>query len=92
MGVGAHDGGHAAVEEPAHPDLLARRLGVHVDEDVVDLALELAEHGVDLDERGAPGAQVEVAAEVDHPEAHAVALDDRPAAARAASAGSWPGE
>jgi len=38
--VGADDPGHAPVEEPAHADLLAGRLGVEVDEDVVDLALE----------------------------------------------------
>jgi len=80
--VGAEDGGDAAVEVPAQADLLARRLGVHVDEDVVDLALEAAEHRVDLDERRAAGAEVEVPREVDDPQAHAVALHDREAVAR----------
>ena len=81
VGVGAHHGGHPAVEEPAHPDLLAGRLGVDVDQDVVDLALELAEDGVDLDEGRAARAQEEVAAEVDDSQPRAVALDDRPAVA-----------
>ena len=41
-------------------DLLAGRLGVHVDEHVVDLR-QLVERGVDLGERRAAGVQVEVA-------------------------------
>ena len=57
---------------------------MHVDEDVVDVA-ELAERDLDLGERRAPGAQVEVAAEVDHAEAHAVALDHAHPAARLAA-------
>jgi len=80
--VRADDGRDAAVEVPAQADLLARRLGVHVDEDVVDLALEAAEDRVDFDERRAAGAEVEVPREVDDPEAHAVALHDREAVAR----------
>ena len=48
--VGADHGGHAAVEEPAHRDLLARRLGVHVDEHVVG-AGDLAQRVVDGGER-----------------------------------------
>jgi len=74
-------GAHAAVEEPAEPDLLACRLGVHVDEHVVDVAVEVGEHRLDLDERGAPGAQVQVARQVDHPEAYALVLHDAPSAA-----------
>ncbi len=66
----------AAVEKPAERDLLARRLGVEVDEHVVDLAVELAQGHVDVGERRAPGAQEEVAAEVHDAEADAVALDD----------------
>jgi len=80
--VGADDGRDAAVEIPAQADLLARRLGVHVDEDVVDLPLEAAEDRVDLDECRAAGAEVEVPREVDDPEAHAAALHDREAVAR----------
>ena len=44
---------HAAVEVPAHPHLLAGRLGVHVDEHVVDLALERVQRRVGLAERRA---------------------------------------
>jgi len=77
--VGAHHGGHAPVEEPAEADLLARGLGVHVDEHVIDLTVEAAEDRLDLHEGGAPGAQVEVARQVDHAEPDAAALDDRPA-------------
>ena len=46
------------------------------------LPSQLVEDRVDLGERGAPGAQEDVALEVDHAEAHAVALDD---------ALPWPG-
>jgi hypothetical protein len=80
--VRADDRGHAAVQMPAQADLLARRLGVHVDEDVVDLAVELREHVLDLDERGAARPQEEVAGQVDDPEPDPVALDDRVAAPR----------
>jgi len=73
--VGAHDGGHPPVEQPAQRDLLGRRLGVHVHEDVIDVAAELAQRGLDLRERRAARAQVEVPAQVHHAEAHAVALD-----------------
>jgi len=79
--VRADDPRHPPVEVPAQADLLARRLGVHVDEHVVDRALEPVEHRVDLDERRAPGAEVEVARQVDDAEAHPVALDDRVAVA-----------
>ena len=47
---------------------------MHVHEYVVDLA-ELAERHLDLGERRAAGAQVEIPAHVDHAEAHAAALD-----------------
>ena len=81
MRVGADDGRHAPVEVPAEADLLAGRLGMHVDEDVVGQAPEALEHGVDLDERRAARVQVEVAGEVHDAEADAVALDDRLAVA-----------
>jgi hypothetical protein len=58
--VRADDRRDAAVEVPAHRDLLARRLGVHVDEHVVAVG-EPLEHAVDLAERGMAGADVEVA-------------------------------
>src|SRR5205807_773412 len=61
------DGGHPAVEVPAEADLLAARLGVHVDEDVIDLA-KLADRGLDLGEGGPARLHVEVAREVDDPE------------------------
>jgi len=80
--VRADHRGHATVEVPAEADLLARRLGVHVDEHVVDAVAEALEHRVDLDERRPPGPQVEVAREVHDAEPHSVALDDRVAAAR----------
>jgi len=53
---------------------------VHVDDYVLD-ASEVGERHLDLGEGRAPGAQVEVAAEVDHAEAHAVSLDHASAAA-----------
>ena len=43
VGVRADDRGDAAVEVPAHRDLLARRLGMEVDEHVVGLAAQLLE-------------------------------------------------
>jgi len=43
-------GGHSAIEVPAHRDLLAGRLRVEVDEDVVDPPVELLEDRVDFDE------------------------------------------
>jgi len=78
--VGADDGRHAAIEVPAHGDLLAGRLGVHVDEHVVGLAAQLLQDLVDLQKRHAARAQEDVAAEIDHPEPHAVVLDHDPAA------------
>jgi len=74
--VGPDDGAHATVEEPAHADLLARCLGVHIDEDVVDAPAQVGQDRVDLDEGRAPGAQEEVARERDDAEAHAAAVDD----------------
>jgi len=73
--VGAKHRGDTPVQQPAHGDLLARRLGVHVDEDVIDPAAQLAERGLDLGKRGTARAQVQVPAEVDDAEAHSVALD-----------------
>jgi len=80
--VRADDGGDAPVEVPAHRDLLAGRLGMHVDEHVVGLAAQLLQDLVDLEERDTTRAQEDIAAEVHHCEAHAVALDDRPSAPR----------
>jgi hypothetical protein len=49
---------------------------MHVDEHVVHAAAQVAQHRVDLDERGPARAQEEVARERDDPEADAVAFDD----------------
>ena len=76
VGVGPHDRRGPAVEEPAHRDLLARRLGVHVDEDVVDAALESRQGRLGLLEEGVGGVDVEVALQAHDPQADAVALDD----------------
>jgi hypothetical protein len=73
--VGADDGGHPAVEQPAERDLLGGGLGVHVHEHVIDLWAQLAEGGLDLGERAAAGLQIEVAAEVDDAQPDAVALE-----------------
>jgi len=83
MGVGAHARGHAAVEVPAHSDLLARRLGVHVDEHVRRAPAQVRQRRVDLGERRARGRDEQGAREVDHGECHAVALEHRDAAAGA---------
>jgi hypothetical protein len=80
MRVRAHDGGHAAIQVPAHSDLLGGRLGVHVDEDVLDL-VELSKRDLDLREGRAASPQVEVSAEVDHTQAYAVVLDHTDASA-----------
>ena len=61
VGVRADDRGHLAVQVPAERDLLARDLGVHVDEDVV-AAGDLAQRLVDGDERGRARLQVHDAA------------------------------
>ncbi len=61
VGVRADDRGHAPVEVPAHPDLLARRLGVHVDEDVVGLSREGVQGGIGLGERRPPRVHEQVA-------------------------------
>jgi hypothetical protein len=81
VGVGAHHGGHPPVEIPAHADLLAGRLGVHVDDHVVDLVLERVQGGVDLGERRPSGVHEQVAAQRDHPQAHVIAGDHAPAVA-----------
>ena len=49
--VRAEDGGHAPVEVARQRDLLARRLGVEVDDDDRRLALRLLDEPVDDDER-----------------------------------------
>ena len=59
---------------PPQRDLLAGRLGVHVDEDVVGVA-QLSEGGLDRGEGGQRRVQVEVAAEVHHAELASVLFD-----------------
>ena len=60
--VGADDRRHAAVEVPAHRDLLARRLGVHVDEHVVDAARSACSAASTSGSAGRAGLHEEVAA------------------------------
>src|SRR4051794_15929249 len=79
VGVRAHDAGDAAVEQPAHGDLLAGRLGVEVQGDVG--GVEALDDRLRLGEGGAPAGQEDVARQVDDGEAQAVALDDRHARA-----------
>ena len=57
---------------------------MHVEEDVLDLS-QFAERDLDLGERRAPCAQVQVAAHVHHAEADAVVLDHGHAPARLAA-------
>jgi len=82
MGVRAQDRGDPPVEEPAERDLLARRLRVDVDQQVVDPTLEPPQRGLGLLEEGVRGVHVEVPGQVDDAQAHAVAGDDRLAPAR----------
>ena len=73
--MSADHGGHAAVQVPAHPDLLARRLGVHVDHDVVDPVAQVTERGVGLGEGRAAGIHEQVPRQRDDPEPHLAAGD-----------------
>jgi len=79
--VGAEHRGDAAVEVPAERHLLARHLGVEVDDDDVGLTFEAVEQGVGLDEGRASRLQLHGSAEVDHRDSAAADLDDRVAAA-----------
>ena len=89
--VRAHHRGHAPVEDaspsrpsPRSPRRACRRARGR-------RSPELPQRRLDLGERRAARAQVQVAAEVDDAQAHAVALDHARAVARAGCAGSWPG-
>jgi len=66
---------------PAHRDLLARRLRVHVDQHVIRAAVQLREHRVGLGERRARGLEVEHARQVHDRQPLPVLLDHAPAAA-----------
>ena len=59
---------HTAVEVPAHADLLARGLGVHVDQHVVDLATQLGEDRRPRRRPNRPAFRYKVAREVDDAE------------------------
>ena len=83
VGVRPDARGHAPVEVPAHRDLLAGRLRVHVDEHGVGSVAQLGERGIRVRERRADGLQVHEAGQVDHAQAHAVPLDHGVPAARA---------
>jgi len=78
--MGSEDGGDAAVEVPADRHLLARHLGVEVDDHRI--LLVVAEDRIDGVEGGAGDAQADTAAEVDHPHPHPARLDHGVAAAR----------
>ena len=81
VGVGAEHGGHAAVEVPAHRDLLARHLGVEVDDhDLGAAPLELGELGVGGGERGASDGQLQLAAQVEDADLAPADLVDQRAA------------
>jgi len=77
--VGPEHGGDPAVEVPPHRHLLARHLGVEVDED--EVGLDLLEDAVDLVEGRAGDLEADGAAEVDHAGAAAPDLDHGVAAA-----------
>jgi len=80
VGVRPEHSGDAPVEVPAERDLLARRLGVHVDEDLIGLAAQIREHAVDLGKRRAPRAHVEVPRQVHDRQSNPVALEHDAAA------------
>ena len=88
VGVGADDRRHAAVEVPAEPDLLARRLGVHVDEDVVALLGHRADRGVGFRERRTRSVHEQVAGQRQDAEPAAIVDRDVPAVPGLAAAGS----
>jgi len=84
MGVGAEDGRHTTVEMPAHRHLLARHLGVEIDDYGIGLALEALQDRVDLGERRARHLQPDGPAQVDHCDGPAPDLDHRVAIPRVA--------
>jgi len=82
--VGAEHGCDPPVKVPAHGDLLARHLGVEVDDHGVGLAVEALEDRVDRRERRARHPELHSAAQVDHRDAPAPDLDHGVAAPRIA--------
>ena len=80
VGVGAEDGGDPAVEVVRERDLLARRLGVEVDDDHRRLAARLLDELVGGDERALERVEREHPEQVDHRDA---VVDGEPAARRA---------
>ena len=64
-----------AVQIPAEADLLAGRLGVHVDEDVISVSGQAVQHRVGLPERGSSDVQEQTARQRHHPQPDPVALD-----------------
>src|SRR5438552_577110 len=69
---------------PAHRDLLARHLGVEVDQHQVGVLFHPPEYAVDLLKGRARGAEVDGPGEVDHSPPDAVLLDHRVTTARVA--------
>ena len=83
--MGTDHGGYPTIEVPSHADLLARGLGVHVDEHVVDLRPERVQGGIGFRERVPPGVHEKVARQRDDTETHPVSGHDAPAVARLAA-------
>ena len=73
VGVRADHRGNAAVQVPAHGDLLAGDLGVKIDEPHLDRRVELGQDLVGLAERAIGGRHVGAALQIDHGALHAVA-------------------
>jgi hypothetical protein len=80
--VGAEDGRDPPVEVPSHRDLLARQLGMEIDDEGVGGAGQGAEQLVDSGEGVALHPQVHLAAQVDDGDPHPGRLDDRVPPAR----------
>jgi len=82
--MGAEDGGHASIQMPAQRHLLARHLGVEVDDHHVGLAVESLQDRVDLGERRARHPELHRAAQVDDRDPLAGDLDNCVSASRVA--------
>jgi len=75
VGVRTDDRRDPTVQVPTHRDLFAGRLGMHVDQHVIDAPGEPLELRVGLGKRRAARLQMQVPGKVDDAQANAVALD-----------------
>ena len=89
VGVGAEDGGDAAVEVPAHRHLLAGHLGVEVDDDAVGLEPRRGCASTSWNGERATFSWT-APLRLITPTRIAAGLDHGVPAARVARAGSWP--